>query len=556
VPGGGGTSTGGNIALTGSIGQGVLGTSNGGSFSLSGGFWAGVANTDCQAITITPATLSNGQIGQPYVRQLAQAGGVGAVSWTMSSGSLPSNITLNLSTGLLSGTPLVSGSFPFTVKATDTGGCEGSQAYTLVIGNCPIITIAPGALPSGIVGVVYDQALSPSGGAPPYTFSMTSGLLPPGLSLSASGVISGTPSAAASFGFTVRVTDANGCTGASNYTLVVNSNTFAVSGRVTDGMGSGIAAVAMTFTQAPGGTDPRPPVQTDANGNWTQTGFAVPPTPSACAASPFRATPTSPGFLFTPPFLTFCAPATNLNFLGVPAVTSVSAASFLGPELAPESIVAAFGTALATETLSASGLPLPTTIAGTTVRLRDSAGIERLAPLFFVSRDQINYLVPAGTATGVGVVTVVSGDGKLSIGGVQIAAVAPGVFAANSNGRGVAAAQALRVRGGMQTFEPVAQFNTAQGQYVPLPLDLGPENDQVFLILFGTGIRGRTGLAAVTVTIGGVLATVSFAGAQGGFVGVDQANVLIPRSLIGRDQVDVVLTVDGKTANTLRIATK
>ena len=151
-----------------------------------------------------------------------------------------------------------------------------------------------------------------------------------------------------------------------------------------------------------------------------------------------------------------------------------------------------------------------------------------------------------------GVVTVVSGDGKLSIGGVQIAAVAPGMFAANSNGQGVAAAQALRVRGAMQTFEPVAQFNAAQGQFVALPLDLGPENDQVFLILFGTGIRGRTGLSAVTVTIGGVLATVSFAGAQGGFIGVDQSNVLIPRSLIGRDQVDVVLTVDGKTANTAK----
>lgn len=87
------------------------------------------------------------------------------------------------------------------------------------------------------------------------------------------------------------------------------------------------------------------------------------------------------------------------------------------------------------------------------------------------------------------------------------------------------------------------------------PIDLGPEGDQVTLLLFGTGIRGRSALAAVTCTIGGVSVPVSFAGSQGDLVGLDQINVgPLPRALAGRGEVDLVLLVDGKAANTVRIS--
>jgi uncharacterized protein (TIGR03437 family) len=252
---------------------------------------------------------------------------------------------------------------------------------------------------------------------------------------------------------------------------------------------------------------------------------------------------------------------TNGRVNSTNAVASVSAASFLGQSLASESIVAAFGTAMATRVEVANTLPLPTTLAGTTVRVRDSAGTERLASLFFVAPTQINFQIPPGTAIGQATITVTSGDGTVSGGVANIASVAPGLFSANASGQGVAAATALRVKAdGTQVFEPVARFDAAQNRFVAAPIDLGPDlgaaSDQLFLILFGTGWRNRSALTAVTCGIGGVNSEVLFAGEQGGFVGLDQMNVRLPRSLAGRGEVEVAVTVDGRAANTVRVSIK
>jgi len=232
---------------------------------------------------------------------------------------------------------------------------------------------------------------------------------------------------------------------------------------------------------------------------------------------------------------------------------NVSSASYR-VALAPESIASAFGARLATATLAASSTPLPTSLSGTSVKVRDSAGTERLAPLFSVSAAQVNYQIPPGTATGAATVTITSGDGAVSTEPVWLSPVAPGIFAANGDGQGVAAAQILRLIGGSQTVEAVAEFNQAQRRFLPLPIDLGAEPDQVFLILYGTGIRNHTGLARVTAKIGGADAEVLFAGAQGGFAGLDQVNVRLPRSLKGRGEQDVVLTVDGQASNAVRLS--
>ncbi len=237
------------------------------------------------------------------------------------------------------------------------------------------------------------------------------------------------------------------------------------------------------------------------------------------------------------------------------ANTNVSAASYVSTPLAPESIVSAFGSGLATATLAAASTPLPTTLAGATVKVRDSAGAERPAPLFFVSPVQVNYQMPAGTANGAATITVTSGDGSVSTGVSQITSVAPGLFTANASGQGVAAALALRVKAdGSQQFESVARFDAAQNKFVAAPIDLGPETDQVFLILYGTGIRLRSSLSAVSVKLGGVDAQATFAGALDGFVGLDQVNARIPRSLIGRGEIDILMTADGQAANTARVS--
>jgi uncharacterized protein (TIGR03437 family) len=191
------------------------------------------------------------------------------------------------------------------------------------------------------------------------------------------------------------------------------------------------------------------------------------------------------------------------------------------------------------------------------VRVTDSQGTTRDAALFFVAPTQVNYQIPPDTAPGTASVAITSGDGSLSIGNINITAVAPGIFTADASGRGLAAAIIVRVKAdGTQTTEPIGRFDTTLGRFVPLPIDLGPEGDQVILLLFGTGLRGRTSLANVSVTIGGVPAEVQYLGQQGGFVGLDQANIRLPRTLAGRGEVDVVTVVDGKTANTVRVSIK
>ncbi|MCI0391252.1 MAG: ThuA domain-containing protein [Acidobacteria bacterium] len=234
------------------------------------------------------------------------------------------------------------------------------------------------------------------------------------------------------------------------------------------------------------------------------------------------------------------------------ALTGVSAASFKSDSLASESIASVFGSDLSIST-EAAILPLPTTLANTSLIVRDSAGSERLAQLFYVSPTQINFLVPNGIANGSSIFTVVKSDATAPSGMTQIAPVAPGLFAANATGRGIPAGLALRVRQtGSQQYEPIARFDPSQNAFVPVPIDLGVATDNVFLVLFATGIRFPGSLSTITATIGGIPVQVTFAGPQGNFVGLDQINLLLPRILAGRGEVDVVIAVDGIVANTLR----
>lgn len=236
---------------------------------------------------------------------------------------------------------------------------------------------------------------------------------------------------------------------------------------------------------------------------------------------------------------------------------TLSAASFTAP-VAPESIASVFSLGLADAVDLAATTPLPTRLNNLEIRVRSVTGTERLAPLFFVSPDQINYQIPAGTNPGTATVFVNGVTrGPLTYGTVQVAAIAPGLFTANANGQGVPAAVALRIKAdGSQSYEPVAEFSAAQNRFVPRPLDLGAPGERVFLLLFGTGIRGRSSLDAVSIKVGDQDANVSFAGAQGGFAGLDQINVELPASLRGRGEVSVNCAISGRQANTVTLSIK
>lgn len=216
-------------------------------------------------------------------------------------------------------------------------------------------------------------------------------------------------------------------------------------------------------------------------------------------------------------------------------VAAVSAASYAPGAIAPESIVAAFGEYLASGTAVAASTPLPTELAGTSVRVN---GI--LAPLFFVSRQQLNFLLPAGVSSGNAIIEIVTSDGQLSRNTLTINGIAPSLFTANASGTGVPVGV---VSPDGISFNPISN---ADG--TPLPLNGGE-----YLVLFGTGFR-RAATETVEITIGGRKVPAIYTGAQGSLVGVDQLNTELPKDVSGL--VDLVLTVNGRQANVVKVRLK
>jgi hypothetical protein len=167
----------------------------------------------CTPLSITsPGTLSGGTVSQGYTYQITTSGGQAPVSFSVVSGSLP--VGLNLSgTGLISGMPTTAGSYNFTVRATDScpaGAQNAEQAFTITINPqacAPLSITSPGTLSGGTVNQGYTYQITTSGGQAPVSFSVVSGSLPVGLNLSGTGLISGMPTTAGSYNFTVRATD-------------------------------------------------------------------------------------------------------------------------------------------------------------------------------------------------------------------------------------------------------------------------------------------------------------------------------------------------------------
>ena len=215
---------------------------------------------------------------------------------------------------------------------------------------------------------------------------------------------------------------------------------------------------------------------------------------------------------------------------------------------APESIVSAYGTNLAGGTISAATLPLPTSLNGNTVTVTDSAAAARQAPLFYVSSSQTNFEIPAGTATGTATVTFQNQNGTTQSATISIGSVSPGIF--GLNGSGLVAAWVLPVVSGVQqSLQPV--YQVVAGNVVALPISLGPSTEQVYLEMYGTGIRHAK---SITATVGGLNVPVLFSGAAPGFAGEDQVNIgPLPLSLAGKASVNILLTADGQAANTVNV---
>ena len=223
--------------------------------------------------------------------------------------------------------------------------------------------------------------------------------------------------------------------------------------------------------------------------------------------------------------------------------SDANAAGFQRGSMAQDSIVAAFGGGLSSQTVVASGT-LGTTLGGVTVNVKDSTGTSRAADLFYVSPSQINYAIPAGTATGAAVVSIASGTNTATA-NQQIVSVLPGIFAVN----GIAAANVQTYQGSTLTSTGLAFQVAANGDITLAPIDVS--TGEVYLLMYGTGIRNAN---SVTVNLGTQTGLpVAYHGAQGTFVGEDQINVLLPSTLQGAGVIKVTLTADGQTSNAVQI---
>jgi hypothetical protein len=170
-----------------------------------------VAAAAPSTLAITTSSMPAGTNGSSYSNALQASGGTSPYAWSVTAGTLPAGLSLNQATGLISGTPITNGTSNFTATVTDGGSPAQSKSVPLSIviaaAAAPSLTISA-SLPSGTSGTAYSNPISASGGTPAYTWSITAGALPTGLTLAAtSGIISGTPSAGGTFNFTATVTD-------------------------------------------------------------------------------------------------------------------------------------------------------------------------------------------------------------------------------------------------------------------------------------------------------------------------------------------------------------
>src|SRR5262245_59180333 len=211
------------------------------------------------ALTIIPPPLSistssplpNGTVGTAYSQTLAASGGVPPFMWSVTSGALPAGFNpLAPTTGVISGTPTTAGTVSFTVHIRDDASQTATRQFALTIDPPPLTITTLSPLPNGTAGTQYSQSMAATGGTPQYTWSVTQGALPGGLTLSGGGVISGTPTAGVG-NFTVQVRDTASRTATKAFTITVISTTFTLTNVPDTMQPAQQVAIGLTVPSAP-----------------------------------------------------------------------------------------------------------------------------------------------------------------------------------------------------------------------------------------------------------------------------------------------------------------
>ena len=229
-------------------------------------------------LTITTASLPRGEVGVAYAHNMQASGNVGGVTWAVTGGNLPDGVALS-GGGAFSGTPTTAATANFTVTATDGGGRTASKDLSIIVD--PALTITTASLPKGEVGTAYSQSLQVTGNLGGVTWAVAGGALPAGVTLAASGAISGTPTAAGTANFTVRVTDGSGRSKTKDLSILIDPQLTIT----TDTLPRAQATVAYAQTL-------------QASGNlgavtWAVSGGALPAGVTLSAAGALAGTPTT-----------------------------------------------------------------------------------------------------------------------------------------------------------------------------------------------------------------------------------------------------------------------
>jgi uncharacterized protein (TIGR03437 family) len=486
------------------------------------------------ATTVMPNAFS----GTEYSSQLTVLGDAPPYLWTVRRGPLPPGLTMSDS-GRISGVCNQPGRYPFTLRVTDsTLSSQDRDIVMQVEFALPPLLISTASLPGAAVGVAYKFAVNISGGRQPYSLRIV-GALPPGLALGATGEISGTPTTAGSYTFTLQVVDVSGASLLKTFTILVGNLRY-----------TGSATVSMFALEevriplvAEGGTAPY---------RWVLTQGSLPGGLSVSSDGVLTGTPitasTSPVTFRITDAAGRTADAAITLSVGVarPVLTSagvVNGASFAGGPISPGEIVTLFGARMGPGNLAPFLLDgngrVPTALAGTRVLFGGQP-----APLLYVSATQIGAIAPYNLGAQQTVDVVVDAGGVRSEAvAVRVAAAAPGLFTLDASGKGQAAAlnQDGSVNGKAnpaKTGDVVVLFGTGEGQTLPGGADgtlTTPDAPRPVL--------------PVKVTIGGKEGAILYAGGAPGLVaGLVQINVRVPADTATGDAVPVVLQVGSATA--------
>jgi uncharacterized protein (TIGR03437 family) len=477
--------------------------------------------------------LPNGFLGTEYSAQLTVFGDSPPHTWTVRRGPLPPGYILSES-GRISGICNQPGRYPFALRVTDSTLSSQDREIVLTVEfSLPPLQISTTTLPGASVGAAYRLQLNVTGGRAPYTFRIL-GTLPPGLTLSPAGLLSGTPTAVSTQTFTVQVTDVSGVAVAKTFTISVANLRY-----------TGLSSLSLFALEpvnvalgAEGGTAPY---------RWSLIGGALPAGLALSEAGVLTGTATAPGnanvtvrlvdgggrTLEFPLSVTVGAARPVISTNGI-----VNGASFAAGGITPGEIVTVFGTRMGPQTLAPFILDgagrVPSAVAGTRVLFGGQP-----APLLYVSATQIGAIVPFAIRGRTTVDVVVDANGVRSEAlNVSVVTAAPGLFTVDASGKGQAAA--LNQDGSLNASRSPARlgevlvlFGTGEGATLPVGQDgaiTGPDTPRP--------------VQPVRVTIGGREGVVLYAGAAPGLVaGVFQVNVRIPADVSPGDAVPVVLRI-------------